>query len=94
MKDILLAVNFDLAFADGDFVTGEATRQHQQILLIAEKGELKEFPTHGVGTQSWLLDEQPGDYNATVKQEFERDGMKVLKIKGNISNLEIEAVYE
>ena len=94
MKDILLATNFDLLFSGGDFVTGESTRQHQQILLIVEKGELKEFPTQGVGTQSWLLDDTAGDYNAEVKREFERDGMKVLKVKGDITNLEIEAVYE
>jgi hypothetical protein len=93
MKDILLATNFDLLFASGDFAFGESTRQHQQILLIVEKGELKEFPTNGVGTHSWLNDDTAGDYNAEVKKEFERDGMKVLKVKGTLPLLEIEAVY-
>lgn len=93
MKDILLASNFDLQFSGGDFAIGESTRQHQQILLIVEKGELKEFPTNGVGTQSWLLDDTSGDYNAEVKKEFERDGMTVYKVKGSLPNIEIEAVY-
>lgn len=93
MKDILLGINFDLSFSNGDFAIGESTRQHQNLLLLVEKGEIREFPTRGVGTQSWLLDESPGDYNAEVKREFEKDGMTVLKVRGGVENLQIEAVY-
>lgn len=93
MKDILLQ-DFDLVFASGDLVSGESTRQHQQLLLLASKGELREFPLRGVGASEWINDEAPGDFNAQVKREFEADGMKVMRISGSISNLSIEAVYE
>jgi hypothetical protein len=93
MKDILLDTAFDLAIASGDLVVGESTRQHQNLLLLVNKGELREFPTHGVGTAGWLLDENSGDYNGEVKREFERDGMTVLRITGDIDNLNVEAVY-
>ncbi len=85
---------FDLLIANGDFVSNESTRQHQTLLLLCEKGELREFPTRGIGIQGWIADEVTGDFNSTVKREYEADGMKVLSIKGSITNLQVEAVYE
>jgi hypothetical protein len=93
-SDILLDTSFDLAFADGDFVTGESTRQHQQLLLLVEKGELKEFPTRGVGIATWLNDHTTGNLNGVIKREFEADGMKVLKVSGVGESFNVEAVYE
>ena len=94
--DILLDENFDLLFKDGDLVIGESTRQHQQLLLLTQKGENREFPTTGVGLKNWTLDENPGDLNGEIKKEFEKDGMKVLQVKttSNLSNMHLEAVYE
>jgi len=96
--DILLNSNFDLLVEDGDFVLGESTRQHQVLIVYAEKGENREFPTRGVGVRSWLLDERPGDLNAAIKREFEADGMKVLGVKSRPAldgaNIMTDAVYE
>ena len=77
---------------------GESTRQHQQLLLLSQKGEIREFPTVGVGVQNWILDNSPGDLNGEIKREFEADGMEVQQVKARVnssglSNLEIEAVY-
>lgn len=95
MFDLLLDINFDLKVSVGDLVVGESTRQHQQLLLLAEKGEFREFPARGIGAQSWLLDDiQAGDFAAAVKKEFEADGMKVLLVKGaQAGKLQIEASY-
>lgn len=93
MNDILLDRTFDLLLAGGDWKIGESTRQHQQLLLLTEKGEWKENPTQGVGSQSWLLDETSGEYRAEVKRQFERDGMTVLKLAGTMKNLKVEAIY-
>lgn len=92
-NDILLE-GFDLMTANGDLVTGEATRQHQQLLLLAEKGEIRDLPMRGVGLQTWLHDEQAGSLNGQVKREFEADGMTVEAVKGSGANLQIEAKYE
>jgi hypothetical protein len=97
--DLLLDENFEILIEDGDFVPGESTRQHQTLLLYAEKGEIREFPTRGVGVRSWLLDERPGDLNAQIKREYEADGMTVLQVKSAARtldgvNLTIEAVYD
>ena len=97
--DILLDDGFDLKIEDGDIVFGEATKQNQQLLLLIEKGENRQFPTTGVGLNSYVLDDNPGAVNGEVKRQFERDGMKVSTIKltaqaGNLTQLEIDATYD
>lgn len=95
MNDLLLNTDFDILIQDGDFKAGESSQQHQALLILIEKGELREFPTRGVGAQSWLLDDSAfGDFNAEVKRQFELDGMKVLSLKGRNENLKIEAYYQ
>jgi hypothetical protein len=95
VNDFLLDTNFDLFWQDGDLATGDCDLQNQQLLLLIEKGELREFPMRGVGSQSWLLDDrQFGDYNGAVKREFEADGMTVRSLSGTGFDLKIDATYE
>jgi hypothetical protein len=92
--DLLLDENFDLQIKDGDLVIGESTRQHQQSILILEKGENREFPSIGVGLNSWILDDYAqGDLVRAIKQNFEADGMNVLAVKFEKDCLVTEAVY-
>lgn len=91
--DILLDSNFDILIENGDLVLGECTRQNQALLLYAEKGEIREFPTRGVGLRSWLLDDRNGDLNSQIKREFEADGMTVLQVKAKGDTITTEAVY-
>ena len=93
-NDILLDENYDLKITNGDFTVGESTRQHQAILLLCEKGENREFPTLGVGVNTWLLEETMGDLNSEIKREFARDGMNVQKVKIEDGQLNIIAQYE
>lgn len=95
MTDILLDEDFDLAIsASGDFVAGDSTMQNQQLLLYISKGELREFPTRGVGIRRWLLDEGAGDLNGAIKREYEADGMKVSSIRIERGELKVVARYE
>jgi hypothetical protein len=84
-NDILLDGDFDLAFVDGDFAIGESTRQHQNLILISEPGEWREFPTVGVGIRSKLLGDNPGEVVSEIKRQFEGDGMRVTTVRGRIS---------
>lgn len=94
MNDFLLDGNFDLLFENGDLKIGDVTRQNQTLLLLIEKGENREFPTTGVGIQSWVLDEKSGDLNGRIKREFEADGMNVEAIKLTGTNIQTEAYYD
>jgi hypothetical protein len=97
--DLLLDSDFDLLIADGDLSLGESTRQHQQLIMLSEPGEWREFPTVGVGIRSKLLGDNPGEVVSEIKRQFEGDGMKVLQVQGkakagNLTAINVEAVYE
>lgn len=72
--------NDDLKIADGDFVVGESTTQHQSLLWRLNKGELRQYPKTGIGSTSYLLDDVPGDIYAETQKQFEADGMSIRKL--------------
>ena len=61
----------------GGIVTGEITPQNQRIILLAEKGEIKEAPLLGVGTASFLDDDDPSGYLREVRTSLRMDGQTV-----------------
>lgn len=66
----------------GDFLTGDATLQHQKHLLLTAKGGAKNHPLVGVGLQEYLNDDiKPYILEGAIALEFEKDGMKVDQIK-------------
>lgn len=80
-KDYLLDSEFDLRIENGDFVVGESTAQHQQILLLENKGENRQFPRTNVGIVNYINDDNLGDmYQETIKQ-FKGDGMDVQRLE-------------
>jgi len=92
--DILLDTDFDLLIRDGDLVMGESTQQHQELLLLTAKGEIREFPTRGVHLRSWVLDDVGGgDLNGAIKREFEADGMTVESVRVVSGKVNVAANY-
>lgn len=94
MDDILLDDTNDLQLANGDFVIGNGTLQHQNHIILAEKGEYKEFPEIGVGVRTELNNENPRELLTKIRRNFEYDGMTVNKL--NIAangNIVIDALY-
>jgi hypothetical protein len=93
-KDILLNDD-DLLFINGDLVVRDSTLQHQKHLLLVQPGELREFPTVGVGLVNFLNDDALDDLGAAIQREFENDGMIVKKLDVyENGKLEIDASYE
>ena len=93
MKDLLLNDNHDLAIANGDLVVDDSDVQHQDLLLMTTKGEWKESPTIGVGVLGFLKDEDAFGLLATVKAQFEMDGMRVRNMELIDGSLQIDATY-
>lgn len=92
MTDFLLN-DSDLLIINNDFVLGESTLQHQQLLLQSNKGDWKENPLAGVSVLSWLKDDNEAGLLSEIKQEFEKDGMKVNKLQLLNGKIEIDAYY-
>lgn len=93
MKDFLLAEDFDLVIQDGDFAIGESNQQHQQCLLLAEKGAYKQFPTTGVAISTYLKDENPDELLREIRIQFSSDGMKVNRLAYVGGKLKVDADY-
>lgn len=94
MIDYKLTHDGDLAIENGDFPLVDATENHQQHIMIAEKGEYKQYPEIGVGINSFINDENPRKILTDIKRNFKYDGMNVKKVtftpNGNIS---VDASY-
>lgn len=93
--DLLLDDDLDLAVEGGDFVIGESTQQHQQLILWTEQGEWRDSPAVGVGISSMLLDEAgPGDIILAVQQQMEADGLVISQLTVTVGKqLSITASY-
>lgn len=93
--DILLNDDYDLLTTnDGDLSVGESTLQNQMLLLMCNKGELKQYPDRGVGVSNYIETENNGSLSREIHSEFVRDGMKIISIKVNLPNINVEAEYE
>jgi hypothetical protein len=94
MMDIGLDDSEDLAIDHGDFIYTESTAQHQQQLILNNKGDFKENPTIGVGAFEYFNDEGFQGLLRGISIEFSRDGMDTaavnLKPDGTINTV---AVY-
>lgn len=96
INDILLDETGDLAVnLQGDLKVGDAELQHQQLLLVAQKGDYKQHPLAGVGAQDYLDDENQNAFIREIRKQFTADGMTVkdLKINPN-ATLNIDATYQ
>ena len=94
MTDILLDSEGGLLIQNGDFVIGESSLQHQDHIIIAQKGEYKEHPEIGVGILTHLYNENPVEALSEIRRNLEYDGAKVniVKIAEN-GNYLIDADY-
>ena len=94
MQDILLGSDGDLLIEGGDLTAGDSTLQHQGLLLLCNKGELKQNPMRGVGVNGYVESTDDGLLAREIHSEFSLDGMKIEQIKVDIPNIQIEAAYE
>ncbi|SCY94614.1 oxidase [Flavobacterium caeni] len=81
MKDIRTDENGDLLIVDGDLVIDVSDDQHQEHIIIADKGDFKETPELGVGITNLLSDDDPMSILIEIKKNLEYDGVKVRNVK-------------
>ncbi|MPT33735.1 MAG: oxidase [Flavobacterium sp.] len=95
MTDIILDDKGDLSFKNGDIEIGYSDNQHQEHILLANKGEYREFPELGVGIVQMLDDDDYMSVLIEAKKNLEYDGMKISNIKFEENgNLTIDGKYK
>ena len=80
MTDILLDKTGDLDIQNGDIVIGYSDNQHQEHILLANKGDYKQFPELGVGINKMLNDDDFLPFLIEAKKNFEYDGPKIISL--------------
>jgi hypothetical protein len=95
MIDILLDTSSNDLLIDstGNLKIGNSDQQHQALLLLLDKGSLKENPDTGVGTFKYLEAEDPGTFLREVRMQFAGDGMQINKLVFDNNQLLIDAPY-
>lgn len=95
MIDCLLNIELDIDIKDSDVVVGESDLQHQELLLVLHKGELKESPIATVGIANYLRESDIEGMLHECRVRFTDDGMMVLKMNYNEDNnsLDYAAYY-
>lgn len=82
----------DLKIENGHIAIGETLPQNEYLLLVLNKGELKEDPLVGVGISDMLNDNDIIGWKRKIRDGLKADGMKVEQISissdGRIKKLE------
>ena len=79
--DILLDDQLDLAVsADGDFLVGPSAAQDARLILEAEPGQIRQYPTLGVGIRSALNGRVDGSVRRAIQLHLKADGLKAEQI--------------
>lgn len=82
----------DLKIENGHIAIGETLPQNEFLLLVMNKGELKEDPMVGVGISDMLNDNDILGWKRKIRDGLKADGMKVEQISissdGRIKKLE------
>lgn len=82
----------DIKIENGHIAIGETLPQNEFLLLVMNKGELKEDPLVGVGISDMLNDNDILGWKRKIRDGLKADGMKVEQISissdGRIKKLE------
>jgi hypothetical protein len=92
---VLLDQDGDIMVRNRSIVIGDTTLQNQYLILLAQKGEFKEYPTLGVGISDILGDDNVLEWKKRIREEFAKDDLKANKVDINLQTgeLEINAKY-
>lgn len=95
MIDLLLNTDNDLAIDNNDLSIGFSDYQHQQLILLMQKGELKESPLATVGIVNYLRESDIEGMLHEIRSCFASDGMTVSKLTYNeqTGDLDFDANY-
>ncbi|MDR2652193.1 MAG: hypothetical protein LBC68_07760 [Prevotellaceae bacterium] len=92
--DIAIQLRYDEA---GKIVSGltigDVLYQNQAMLLLAHKGEIKEYPRVGVGLSDIVNDNDIQGWRSEISEQLTNDGQRISRLELNESGLTLEAKY-
>lgn len=94
-KGILLDESLNFVVKNGGLVIGDITRQNQKVLILSNKGELKENPKRGIGALRFVEEASTESLAREIRIDFNTEGMKIdsIQITDDFKTV-IDAKYE
>ncbi|MGY0034456.1 hypothetical protein [Pedobacter sp. NJ-S-72] len=92
-NDLLLNENFDLLNLGDEWYEGDSDQQHVELLMLLNKGELKEFPFVGYGAAKRLNSVfNKSKETRDIKIELENDGYtnSEIDLENGLQDLKIK----
>jgi hypothetical protein len=90
---IQIGSDYDILVENGSTRIGDVQPQNQALIVVSNPGEWKQHPEMGVGIESWVLDDNPGNLRAEVKRHLKSDDFKVDRVTLENGELRIGAKY-
>ena len=91
MTGILIDSNNDLIIQDGTLCLGNNAEQNAQLIIVAEKGEFKEYPQLGVGVSQFVKSvNRTKEMLRAIRIQLGLDNIKPKTIEFNNGKLQID----
>jgi hypothetical protein len=88
-KDILLDEDDNFVIQDGDLVIAETDMQHIRHIIETHPGEIRRFPTVGVGLSKHLKGSADGRVRRKVFEQLKADGYDIENVITNDNDIKI-----
>lgn len=75
-------------------VVGDTTYQNQALILECHPGEIKEYPTLGVGLNDIVNDNEFEMWKRSIMENLEADGLQITTLEIDKNGLTLEAKYK
>jgi len=92
MKDLILDINYDLDFYDGDFIIEDSNNQEIELICLNNYGHLRQYPTFGVGINKFLNGQWSQEVKNLISKALESDGFEINSISYNGDKINIDAI--
>lgn len=93
LEPVIDVVRDSTGMISSGLVVGDILYQNQYMILTAQKGEFKEYPTLGVGINDLVNDDDLNAWKKTIREEFAKDNLKIDKLSITTSGMELKAYY-
>lgn len=74
-------------------VLGDILHQNQALIMVFQKGDLKDDVSIGVGIDRMLLDNDRLTWEREIREQLEMDGQKVESVFVDSQSVRIKASY-
>ncbi|GEM55236.1 hypothetical protein B0A58_07455 [Flavobacterium branchiophilum NBRC 15030 = ATCC 35035] len=94
MVDVILDHDQDIKIDNGDFVLGDSTYQHVELMFISTPGDWKEHIETGIAIERAAHGNVDRFLDRTIRVQLEADGFKTSNLQISPLGISINGNYD